>query len=242
MTKYYLYKLKFPNGKIYVGMTISVVRRWRDHANDAASGSKLPVHVAMRKYGCENVEHMVLCIGERGYIASLEVKAIAAFDTLSHGNGYNIESGGGAGPLSEQTKAKISAAHAGKKLPRTPEWQAKLDAARRGQKRSIESRQRMSRGQKGRFRTPEELARMPVMARQKKMTPEYREKLRLASIARWSKPEQREAASKRALARGVAPSIKTLLAAAAAKLNPEFRAAQSRRAHEYYARKRDQIQ
>jgi NUMOD3 motif len=59
-------------------------------------------------------------------------------------------------PHTSEAKAKISAAHKGKKLgPQSEEHKAKAAAARRRKKRTPEQRARMSEGHKGRKHSPD---------------------------------------------------------------------------------------
>lgn len=53
----YVYKLTFPNGKVYFGSTYSVKTRW---ANDGAHYKTQPVYEAIEKYGWENIKKEVV--------------------------------------------------------------------------------------------------------------------------------------------------------------------------------------
>jgi len=168
-TPVYLYCLDFPNGKKYVGLTQRPARRFRDHRGSAAKGNN-PVQKAIRKYGMPPLR--VLCAGTKEYIADLEIKAIAAFQTRNADFGYNVSLGGDLSPslvpevaakISSAQRnsarnlahlAKLSAANKGQKRPPlSPEHRAKLGAASRGRKcgpMSPEQRAKISSGQKGR--------------------------------------------------------------------------------------------
>ena len=50
-----IYKIQFPNGKVYIGQTIDVNSRWREHLREAATGNNTKVNRAMRKYGVKNI-------------------------------------------------------------------------------------------------------------------------------------------------------------------------------------------
>ena len=45
-----IYKIDFPNGKVYIGLTCDLKRRIKEHNTDSLS-SLLPVHKAIKKYG-----------------------------------------------------------------------------------------------------------------------------------------------------------------------------------------------
>ena len=51
-----VYKATSPSGKIYMGITItSLKERKRLHIKETNSGSRLPFHAAIRKYGADNI-------------------------------------------------------------------------------------------------------------------------------------------------------------------------------------------
>jgi len=77
MKKYYLYFLIFPNNKIYIGISFDPDKRFIKHKSHAKTGSNLPVHQAINKYGSENVKQKIVCVGTKEYIANLEIKMIA---------------------------------------------------------------------------------------------------------------------------------------------------------------------
>jgi len=107
----FLYKIDFPNGKGYIGISIDPLRRWKTHLRRAKRESSLPVHNALRKF--PEAAFKVLAKGELEYIQELEIKAIALFETLVP-KGYNLGLGGTVGPmLNPLTSAKVSASKMG---------------------------------------------------------------------------------------------------------------------------------
>jgi predicted GIY-YIG superfamily endonuclease len=106
----YLYKLAFPNGKLYIGITNSPQRRFYQHTKRK---SNHPCANAIRKYGHENVFMEILAIGHKNYIKECEIRAISVFNTTNPQNGYNLHPGGTLGAIkgcvvNDETKAKIS--------------------------------------------------------------------------------------------------------------------------------------
>lgn len=98
-SKAILYEATFPNGKLYIGISNNLKYRiWR-HKHAVEHGSKILVHLAIRKYGIDNVRWRTLAIGLRSYIKDLEVAAIAKFKTLDRRFGYNITLGGESNPM-----------------------------------------------------------------------------------------------------------------------------------------------
>ena len=101
------------NGKAYVGKTErSLEKRWHEHQQSAAKGSRLVFHCAIRKYGAESFDLRIIeeSTTKEG-LDELEKTWIAEFGTF--GNGYNMTPGGDGGSLpgrvvSEKTRAKNS--------------------------------------------------------------------------------------------------------------------------------------
>lgn len=114
-----LYKLDFPNGKSYIGMTTcKPVKRFKEHFYSAKRGAKTLVSLAIQKHGAENVVCRVLVTAEgREYLSQIERDAIRVFGTRSP-DGYNQTDGGDGAPLgnlynlgkkrSSETKARMS--------------------------------------------------------------------------------------------------------------------------------------
>lgn len=98
----------------YVGVSNNVKKRWYDH-NLKAQNTHL--HNAVNKYGWDNLVKEVMLIADNAYCLDIETK-LRPTDRL----GWNIVKGGGMppsalgkkfGPMSEETKEKVSAAKKG---------------------------------------------------------------------------------------------------------------------------------
>ena len=110
-----IYKITFPNQKIYVGQTIETINiRMSHHKTDArlerdkTTFSPLGSRIgnAIRKYGLEL--DWVEVIDTANSIEELNQKEIFWIDRLnSLKDGYNIKPGGGNKEHSEETKIKI---------------------------------------------------------------------------------------------------------------------------------------
>jgi group I intron endonuclease len=99
----YIYRFRNKiNGKVYIGQTIDPERRRQEHINDAARGSTLAFHNAIRKYGIDNFEFDILHTveGDKNYVRlrlnELEIKEIQCHHCLVP-QGYNIAYGGQGG-------------------------------------------------------------------------------------------------------------------------------------------------
>lgn len=137
-----LYKLNFPNGKSYIGITTrGIETRFSEHLAEAKSGRALPLMWALRKYGTP--EKQILAFMNHDDLPAAEIRAIRVFGTLTP-HGYNVTFGGQTSPtLRPEIAAKISASLKGRdahwlrgdKSPmRRPEVAAKVSAALKGRK------------------------------------------------------------------------------------------------------------
>lgn len=90
-----IYKIQFPNGKVYIGQSCNVHNRWREHLREAASGNKTKVYRAMRKYSitidCFSIIESNILTQEEAN--AKEIYYITQYDSWH--NGYNCNSGGG---------------------------------------------------------------------------------------------------------------------------------------------------
>lgn len=201
-----LYKLDFPNGKSYIGITTkTAAERLKTHGRDAPRekpGGGPALYRAWRKHGAPTLT--VLAIVDDAYLCETERRAIAVFGTLSPG-GYNLTVGGESSPAKHpEVRAKMSAAAKGrKKPPRTAETRAKLSAAQRARApasaetrakmsaaqrarapASAETRAKMSAVRRGRKASPERVAKIAAAHRGMKRTPEALANMRAAQRAR----------------------------------------------------------
>jgi hypothetical protein len=160
---FYLYEIRFPNGKKYIGVTNNPTVRRRQHFYDAKGGRRdrfmLPVYCAIRKFTseCSGDAIKFVVIGQseiEEFILAAEIREIRDQNTLVP-NGYNVAVGGTRGPMGNpEVRAKVSATRltmgctpamreAGIKrrgVKRTAEHQANLSAALRGKKWSDKRR------------------------------------------------------------------------------------------------------
>ena len=139
------------NGKAYIGQTTrdAYKTRIRDHLNGTQHGSRLVKH-AIEKYGQDVFTVEILHDGIiPEFLNTLEIEAIAKFNTVAP-NGYNLDTGGnGVGSPSGETRRKLSEANKGKK--RSEETKQKISASKTGENhpnygkpRSEETKRKMS--------------------------------------------------------------------------------------------------
>lgn len=145
-----LYRVSFPNGKAYLGITTQTARsRFTDHCAEAArlkrdkprGGSLL--HHALNKYPGQATLEVLVIADDWDYLCDLERRAIKAFGTQKP-HGYNLTDGGEGTP--------------GYRMP--PESRERQRQKVLGSKWTPEARQRFSEKCKGRVITPEARAKM----------------------------------------------------------------------------------
>lgn len=146
--KYTVYIHKFPNGKVYIGITSkNVKRRW-------CRGSTYSYHKrmynAIKKYGWDNIEHLVLfdnmCKDEA---EKKEKELILHYKSYLLEFGYNRDMGGNvSGKVSDESKNKMRMAKLGTK--RSPEFCDMIkkvhtgNSYRKGAVLSVETKRKMS--------------------------------------------------------------------------------------------------
>ena len=127
--KGYIYAHKSPSNKYYIGQTVTSLQKRFGPDGKRYFSQNTPFYNAIKKYGWENFEHIVVETIETDCeevlyqkLNELEIFYIKKYNSKTP-NGYNIREGGN-GPLGEETKKKIS-----KKLknkPKTEEHKLKL--------------------------------------------------------------------------------------------------------------------
>ena len=94
------------NGKVYIGQSIDITARWRQHCN---AKDDFSIHRAIQKYGPENFKFEVLLECPAEMLNVWERDMIALYDCISP-KGYNLTEGGEGYKRSEETRLKMSKA------------------------------------------------------------------------------------------------------------------------------------
>lgn len=188
-----LYQFLFPNGKSYIGITTNVASRFRDHYRTAGRLKTSPLSCAIRKHGFPGIT--ILAIGEIEYLKALEVRAIAAFNSL-YPTGYNLHEGGGVPPsqkgkrqgkehrqrIAQALKRRAVEDPVGEHERRSriaTQWHARPDVKeiRRRMHNSPEWRRKVSVANIGKVRSTETRAHISASLIGRKISPECKAKI-----------------------------------------------------------------
>jgi group I intron endonuclease len=138
---YLIYKHTSPSGKSYIGQTNNLQRRTRQHRHSSKSPTTF-FHKAIRKYGFENFSIEILAENITLETANIiEPKFIFEHNILVP-NGYNLVPGGLNHTHNPISNKKVSDSKIG--IPRSIETKQKISIGNKGKKVSIESRLKMS--------------------------------------------------------------------------------------------------
>lgn len=132
MGNFCVYKHTSPSGKVYIGITSqNPIDRWQ---NGLGYRRNAHFYRAITKYGWDNFRHEIVRANlTKEAACQLEISLIAEYRSTEKQFGYNITAGGeffkhtdasrqlmserrkgkGTGPVSEETRARMRAAHAG---------------------------------------------------------------------------------------------------------------------------------
>lgn len=99
-----IYKIEnLINHKVYIGQSINIFRRWKDHMRNLKNNKQTHLYLAMKKYGIENFSFEIIKeTYDRDY---WEIFLIQIYHATDNKFGYNICSGGYESPMkSEKVK------------------------------------------------------------------------------------------------------------------------------------------
>lgn len=184
------------NGKVYIGITSNLKRRWG--GNGSAYKSNRHFWQAIEKYGWDGFDHAVLASGlSHAEACAEEIRLIAEHEALNREKGYN-NSPGGDNPLvvksgvdhpmygkhpSPETLAKYSAAKRGENHPwygkhLSEETRRKIGDANRGRKLSEEQKAYLSKINTGKKLSEESIRKRSLKMMGHAVSDETRQKIR----------------------------------------------------------------
>lgn len=188
---YTVYMHKFPNDKVYIGITSKPVEvRWKRTYNKYFTN-------AVSKYGWDNIEHIIIAENlTKEEACSMEIKLIAKYNSTNSLNGYNLTSGGEgrAGyTLSADARRRIGEATRRNTLGkhRSDDFKQKISNARKGKHLSVETKEKLRQVNLGRVSPNKgvpmsEAQKLKISKSRKgyKMTDSQKEKLRQANLGK----------------------------------------------------------
>ncbi len=184
-----IYKLTFPNGKIYIGQSKDIDNRWFAYSKGYIY-EQPKLKYAIKKYGWNNVVKEVPIIAYNALDRNWwEIYYINKFDTMN--KGYNCTAGGVSitgYKHSQETKNKMREAALGSKNHRfgtkhTDEWKKDISKKLKGRKRTQSSIDKIVKALTGRKLSEEHKANMHKFPKGHKMhqgrvvTQEMRDKI-----------------------------------------------------------------
>lgn len=177
--------------KSYIGSTKQrFYQRWNQHRSCLNNKAHSNVHLqsAWNKYGSSSFEFCELeSVAFAEDLIGCEQKWIDLYQAFNRNSGFNVMERADRRCLSEETKAKLSASHKGKK--RSPEAVAKTAAANRGRKRPPEAIAKTAAARRGSKMTPEAIAKIVAFNTGKKHSPETIAKMSASHKGKKQTPE-----------------------------------------------------
>lgn len=197
------------NGKVYVGQSVNIPKRWKTHRAKLRHGTGKHFHLghAWAKYGEDNFRFTVLEHAPVDQLDALEEHYIRTLHATDSQFGYNVESKSrGRGVWTDEARARLSAMRKGVKRSAetvakmsaslrgrkcSPDAVEKMAAAHRGIKWSDEARAKLSESRIGSKRSPESIAKGAASNRGKVLSDETRAKISAAKMGRKATDEER---------------------------------------------------
>lgn len=166
-----LYRLSFPNGKCYIGITNrTAIKRFSAHEYMSRTEKRNAVHHAIAKFGASNVKVETLVVADWDFLLKLEVKAILAYGTRAP-SGYNLTDGGDGVVCPDAiTREKMGRGQRGK--CRSNDVKEKISAALKGIKRSEQTCLQIGLAHKGKTISKEQRAALSISNTGKKQSKE----------------------------------------------------------------------
>jgi len=141
-----IYKIEFPNGKVYIGQTFrSLEQRQKEHKKDANSGNTRLLYNALRKYDMVDTFELIEIdnADTEEELCEKEIMYIGMYESFDEKYGYNMTYGGeGSNGYKFTDEDKIKMSKAQKKRFEDPEYR-KQNAERQAEiNQSLHSRRK----------------------------------------------------------------------------------------------------
>lgn len=166
------------NGKVYIGQSVNINRRWSDHIKSLQANSHYNEYLqrAWNKYGSDNFEFSIVenCLVDD--LNRLEIYYIADYyQSYNPDFGYNLTKGGDGVIPTEAVRKKMSDSK--KQLYQDPEYIKRMSEAQKGKKASDETKNKMSNSQKEKWKDQEFRKKMSDAHSGKVISDETRQKI-----------------------------------------------------------------
>ncbi len=164
------------DGKVYVGQSVHINRRWHEHKKCAKWGHKSHLYAAIRLYGAEAFVHELLEECPPEMFDAREAFWMAVHDCRNPEKGYNLLPAGQRGRVMDaETRERIASKLRGRKVP--ADVVARIAEKARGRVHTPEARAKISAANTGRIVSPEAIAKQVATRRAQwqAMTDEERE-------------------------------------------------------------------
>lgn len=102
-----IYMITSPSGKIYIGQSQDILRRWQAYKKYEITYQKRLAR-SFRKHGVENHCFKILEECEKSQLDNMEIQYIKLYDTFDTPHGLNLTSGGESYKLAKESLEKIS--------------------------------------------------------------------------------------------------------------------------------------
>ncbi len=182
------------NGKVYIGQSIEVHRRWYKHKDALRKNAHRSNHLqkAWNFYSDETIwvfSIIDLCNPDKEIMRQREQYWMDLFQSFDENHGYNMSPAacslrGFTFNLSPETRKKISEIRKGKKMgPRSEEYRRKLSEAQKGKTKTPEHCKAISEAKKGKKMGPRSEAHRKALSDKMKgrtFTEEWRKKISAA--------------------------------------------------------------
>lgn len=139
-----IYKITNPKGKIYIGQSVNIEKRWNRYKNlnpKDCIGQPL-IYRSLIKYGVKNHIFEIIELCNKEELNKLESYYIVLYNSFNSKCGLNLTSGGTNYLFSDISRRKMSIAQKNKIVSK--ETRLKLSAAQIGKTRSASTKKKMS--------------------------------------------------------------------------------------------------
>lgn len=111
-----IYKITSPTGKIYIGKSIDIIKRWGEYMRQTKSiQAQIKISNSLKKYGPEKHIFEVLVVCPKNELADLEIFFIKKYNSVK--KGLNCRCDGSQPEMIKTTRNKIRATKLNRKRP-----------------------------------------------------------------------------------------------------------------------------